>query len=365
MLLQCRFRQRVAKDILKRLRFEARDLGKLKQSNDALKAEIELLRTRAREGAKEQAMLAEQIELQRLTAEQKGQLEKFVKELESTKAMLESEQMRCRDLQELVRQKDAQLNEVTGKLNGSTARPPLPIFCSQGTSPRISFASPREYTSASDSRNPGSLSLGLSVDEEVLRELDEEKRARLHLEEEVARLRRISMDLTNQMDALRRVHGGAAHKVTAPLPAAASTILPITAAGGGSAAVYRRPDENPHRRRPQFSTTTAQPSKSLQAVDLSKKVGLANLIHVKEMGSGNEIDSLGQSTDSGLGGAKKPPDQQELPVGDEMNVLAQEQKKKRMLDTAAAAATWNKNLGNFKLKLQQVRKFVFTFLFAV
>ena len=27
-----------------------------------------------------------------------------------------------------------------------------------------------------------------------------------------------------------------------------------------------------------------------------------------------------------------------------------------MLDTAAAAATWNKNLGSFKLKLQQVRE---------
>jgi cell division protein FtsB len=42
-------RRRLAKTHLKSMRREAKDLGKLQQSNEALKEEIELLRARAKD----------------------------------------------------------------------------------------------------------------------------------------------------------------------------------------------------------------------------------------------------------------------------------------------------------------------------
>lgn len=42
-------RRRLAKKHLKSMRREAKDLGKLQQSNEALKEEIELLRARAKD----------------------------------------------------------------------------------------------------------------------------------------------------------------------------------------------------------------------------------------------------------------------------------------------------------------------------
>lgn len=47
--LQCRSRMQLAKRMLRKLRVEAKDLGKLQQSNDALKLEIEALKVRAAE----------------------------------------------------------------------------------------------------------------------------------------------------------------------------------------------------------------------------------------------------------------------------------------------------------------------------
>jgi len=271
-----------------------------------------------------------------VTSEQKGQMEKFVDELESTKAMLEAERARCHTLKKLVREKDSQLSEMVGMLNGATIAP---------SPPRLSTCA---------AGHSGSYTLGLTLDEDVLLELDDEKNARLHLEEEVTRLRRICMDLTTQMDALRRVHHVEAVKGTA------SAIVHLSL-DAGNASLSRRPDENPQRRRPQFSTTSVQPSKSRQNVDLSKKVGLANLIHVKEVGNGNEFKNGALVQDSAIDFFGAEP--QELLDGDGIDLLAQEQKKKKMLETAAAAATWNKNLGNFKLKLQHVRESSFIFPF--
>ena len=271
-----------------------------------------------------------------MTSEQKGQMEKFVDELESTKAMLEAERARCHTLKKLVREKDSQLSEMVGMLNGATIAP---------SPPRLSTCA---------AGHSGSYTLGLTLDEDVLLELDDEKNARLHLEEEVTRLRRICMDLTTQMDALRRVHHVEAVKGTA------SAIVHLSL-DAGNASLSRRPDENPQRRRPQFSTTSVQPSKSRQNVDLSKKVGLANLIHVKEVGNGNEFKNGALVQDSAIDFFGAEP--QELLDGDGIDLLAQEQKKKKMLETAAAAATWNKNLGNFKLKLQHVRESSFIFPF--
>ena len=406
--LQCRHRVRVSKTILKKLRVEAKDVGNLKQSNDALKAEIENLRARARQDAedkaREAALEAEHRAMERAAAEQKAKIDEFTDELERTKALLAAETAKCQDLETLLKTKDLQLLEFEDVLQeerlahtrslaalqlaskSSSSSTSTTSSISIGTSPRASFAqppSPRSSFTGATSSPPsprGSITLppvppddsspladaippkpslaGIGQGEavaatpsataaassprsqqsaadnvEMLRQLEEERESRRQLEEEVARLRRISMDLTTQMDTLRRGQISAAGGSTG----AASSV---------GASVVRKPDENPHRRRPQFSTTAtaqnppinAQPSKPLAAVDPSKKVGTANLIRV----AASTGDDSKEETVSG-----EETTARELAIRD--------QEKKTMLAAAEATSTWNKNLNNFKLKLQQVR----------
>ena len=89
--LQCALRRRTARAVLKQKKVEAKDVGKLKQSNDSLKAEIEMLRAKAAEDA---ARLQEQIrrDMEAMTLKQKDEEhEALLKELSETKAALAEE----------------------------------------------------------------------------------------------------------------------------------------------------------------------------------------------------------------------------------------------------------------------------------
>lgn len=387
--LQCRLRLSVARTALKQLRIQARDVGTLKQSNEALKAEIEMLRARARQDAedkaREAALTAEHEAMERALTEQDAKLAHSNDELEQTKSQLAAERARCLELEQILKDKDLrvleledilqeerlshtrslasqQLSQTLLKVSASTSTSPRTSF-TQGNppSPRSSLSLPPNPPSPNSDHVPAasaaqSTRVVVALGEELLTgnpssdtiqtmtaeasgrtrqledELKEEKESRRHLEEEVARLRRISMALTTQMDTLRR-----------------GQISSVGGAGAASvASVTRRPDENPHRRRPQFSTANtttinAQPSKSLPAVDPSKKVGMANLIHVSAPTDSKQDEEEKVESD---------PSAREAAV--------KEQEKKNMLASAEHVATWNKNLNSFKLKLQQVKFFLFS-----
>ena len=89
--LQCALRSKVARGVLKQRKAEAKDVGKLQQNNDSLKAEIEMLRAKAAEDA---ARLKEQLRLdmEAMSLKQKDdEHDALLKELSETKAALAEE----------------------------------------------------------------------------------------------------------------------------------------------------------------------------------------------------------------------------------------------------------------------------------
>ena len=98
-VMQCCLRRRRAKSVLKALRLAAKDVGKLKTSNEALKKEIEQLRLRAADETKKAQELA------RSEAEAKASLAateavaRLREELEASKAALEAERAINKSLQ--------------------------------------------------------------------------------------------------------------------------------------------------------------------------------------------------------------------------------------------------------------------------
>ena len=98
-VMQCCLRRRRARSVLKTLRLAAKDVGKLKTSNEALKKEIEELRHRAADETKRAQELA------RSEAEAKASLAatkmvaRLREELEASKAALEAERVISKSLQ--------------------------------------------------------------------------------------------------------------------------------------------------------------------------------------------------------------------------------------------------------------------------
>lgn len=91
--MQCGIRRSMAKSQLKQLRVAAKDVGRLQQSNEALKAEIEMLRAKAAEDAlKAQEKLRQEMEV-RAQNEKAQELQRLLDELASTKAALEKERL--------------------------------------------------------------------------------------------------------------------------------------------------------------------------------------------------------------------------------------------------------------------------------
>lgn len=194
---QCALRCRMARKVLKALRIAAKDLGKLQQNNDALKAEIELLRQHAAEetrriqeetAAKLKAEMEEANRLQKLKMEQKqvDELQKLRDELEQAKKDLAAEREKSAELQSLLHASLAQRNtDLIEGVRASIGRPTSPDT-SHGTRKTIqSTGRPKSVSRADDTGRPLS-PLSTSALEDALRN---EKEARVAAEKELAALR--------------------------------------------------------------------------------------------------------------------------------------------------------------------------------
>jgi len=232
---------------LKDLKAAAKDIGKLRQSNEALKAEIDKLRERAADEAKRlqlqlleeserkaaeakeaeivkmnanlslvQAHLDEQIarkdNVEKLLALAEAKAERFESALNSAETKIEileadllSAKVHISLLEGQVSQssessqKDAAGTVVTTLLKPDRFVPPDDI-----DSQRAIAVSPRDplrqaSLHAEDANNliPGDY-------QELLAVLAAERKAKSHFEREVGRLQSISLDLTSQIDSLRR-----------------------------------------------------------------------------------------------------------------------------------------------------------------
>ena len=393
--LQCRLRIRKARAVLKKLRLEAKDVGSLKQSNQNLKAEIEMLRSRARidaeEKAKEAATKAEQRAFEQASMQQKAQFELIVQELELTKAALVNEKMRRSDAEASLLLKDLDLAElhkilevekfahasILAMQSKSHSREMAKgSFSSNGSdsnssSPResIVLVSPRDNSFAVDNASfkvsprpaivaaapalasgesltafnlPGNECKSEEKDaaaspydfdnsgdyadgEEILAlksMLRDERVAKLLLEEEAARLRRISMDLTAQMDTLRR------NQIAVSSTGSASTV------GTG---VTRRPDENPRRRRYMVSAANSVTAKSKTDIDSTKKVAVG--LRLNEVSEG--LPEMDHET--------------RVFVTDSTECVNAEQEHAKVnMEVDAATLKFHKNLTSFRQKFQQV-----------
>ena len=194
--LQCAFRCGVAKGELKSLRVAAKDLGKLQQNNDALKAEIELLRQQAAEETRriqeetaarlkaemEAAAREQQIKVEQ---DQVDEMQRLRDELEKAKKDLEAEKAKSAELQELL---DASLqqrnNDLVEEARASIGGRPT----SPETGPRktvMSMGRPKSVSRADETSRPLS-PLSTSTLEDALRA---EKEARERAENELSRLR--------------------------------------------------------------------------------------------------------------------------------------------------------------------------------
>lgn len=160
--LQCFQRRYVAKKELRALRIAAKDVGRLKQSNEALKAEIEMLKAKAAEDSRKAAeKLATEI-----AAQKDNELLRLTQELEKTKKQLQEEIHQREQLEK-------ELQEANAKIN---VRP---------TSVKVTTYQ-QGHSVAANNEEVESLKL----------ELAKEKKERADLENEVERLRKLSERLS-------------------------------------------------------------------------------------------------------------------------------------------------------------------------
>lgn len=236
--LQCLHRKRSAKKMLIALRIQAKDVGRLQQSNENLKAEIDLLRSKA---AEESKRIREKIEHELIAqAEQAkaAELQGLLSELQNLKAALESEKLLRAEAEKKLAVTEELLDAYKSREQEFSVQglPPPPQELSVSTPVSSLPQSPTtkkkgDHGSPSRSRNnsisnntmppntttksppcsrPSSRANSISspnLTDELLalqEALDSERASKAVLEEEVSRLRHISMDLTAQIETLRR-----------------------------------------------------------------------------------------------------------------------------------------------------------------
>jgi myosin heavy subunit len=121
--LQCGLRCRIAKKLLKAYRIEAKDVGRLQQSNEALKAEIEALRARAAEEAQRiQAEMIAKLEAAALAAKEEDS-KRTQDELEKTRKELEEERVLRMDLQTQLKAALEAKNAAESQLRAQASSP--------------------------------------------------------------------------------------------------------------------------------------------------------------------------------------------------------------------------------------------------
>ena len=328
--LQCALRRRRAWAVLKALRAEAKDLGKLQQNNENLKAEIELLRAQAAEETRriqeevaaklkvemEEAAKAKQEEAIQQQAEE---VESLQEELDRTKRELQQEKEKNAELQGLL---DASLEQRNQELV-ETARKSIDMKSSPEEGARLavqSFGRPKSTSRADTTARPLSPRT-TSLLEEALKS---EKEAREKAELELARLKE---EIHNQPKA--------------------------------SAGPLRRPDENPprknappggppvrrmsHARRPSHP---ARPAENWVETwdDESDDEGEAYLQH---------RDNSSKASDSNEPVLRASFSEKPVPLPYQRSrndVMTPQQKQ---LQTRAAIDTFEKNLDTFRARMKE------------
>ena len=175
--VQSRFRVRCAKRLLVVKRKEAKSIGRLQESNDALKQEIQKLR----EVAVEEARKARETAILESSQGKDELIERLTGELDSVKCRLDDELKRRtaaeralgearEELRNVLEERSSAPVKLLSSTEASTTSP-RPLITDVGTNPRQSLVE-------SD-----------KGDNELLKELESERALRADLEEELARLR--------------------------------------------------------------------------------------------------------------------------------------------------------------------------------
>ena len=197
--VQCLFRKRNARKTFLKLKAEARDVGKLKKNNEDLKAEIEMLRARAADDSRK---LQEKIQLE---------FEENAKKLaERENVNMQTELSWLRDA--LATEKKLRVAAETALEDKVVALSSAEVMIQQLTITRDAVKAPASPVPppVKISQVPGlqtSQTVYVDYSEDLLANqlaLSNERKARKALEDEVSRLRHISMDLTTQLDNVRK-----------------------------------------------------------------------------------------------------------------------------------------------------------------
>lgn len=245
-ILQNRWRKCMAKALYRKMRLEAKDVGRLQQSNEALKNEIEKLKAKASEDARNLQLKLEREAQQHASVAKNHEIDSLKVEVKELNEKLLIEKHTSRDLETQLRETEKELARCKQELTEAYARidfleasgfrgTEAVSMVSKGisspldSSPRsrkkfvLDTASPlvepkdgnNDDSSLPDGLDPNrrisaSLNSSSAVHDfeaqyhKALKDLENEITAKEILEEEVSRLRHLSMDLKAQIDSSRR-----------------------------------------------------------------------------------------------------------------------------------------------------------------
>ena len=207
--LQNLYRCKVAKRTLVNLKKEAKDIGTLKQSNEALKAEIEALRAKAAEESKrlsEKLLADAETKAKEIEAMNKAIL---TDELAAIKEELNNERRLRKIAEEKLSSVESKLFATESELldmksiavNAATTAVHTTTVESQASISPVRRMSKDMRTSDSKTSVAVAVPTVSASNSDLEIALKNEILVRQKLEEEVARLRHISMDLTAQLDS--------------------------------------------------------------------------------------------------------------------------------------------------------------------
>lgn len=363
--LQCAWRCRVARKIIKALRIAAKDVGRLQQSNEALKAEIEALKARA---AEENRRIQAEMLIQMEAAAKKAEVDdhkRLLDELEAARKELAEEKKKNVELQGLL---DAAVEHKKHESLQSAA-PGRSSFDVSKMSPSQRPVSPttagsnKKVAAAQSTRARGASNAQLSDDgtpdarpssprttTQLEDALKRETAAREALEAEVNRLR-------GELQAEQQSRSTGNNSV--------------------SGEVKRRPDENPPRRGSGSSASAAQgaPARRGSHNRTGSARTMENWIETwddESDGSGEQYmadrDASRSSNATEIGSGSGAPTKLRASFSEKVvppmptynrsraDVLSPQQK---VIQTRAAIDTFEKNLETFKLRLKEgMRVFV-------
>lgn len=246
--LQNRLRKTRARAILRALRIQAKDVGRLKQSNEALKAEIEALKAKAE--ADNRRMQQElELQLQQQAEKQKArELQVLRDELEKALSLLEAERKLRMEVEAKLRKAESQRAALEAELVDSEGKLFRSDEALKAASKKIVALEANISKTRSLSASTATVSVAMAppkqqsdvpngdmtkLQEEVKREqqqnrilqeecrrsaiaLEKEASARKLLDDELKRLRQMSVEYKFQLDALRKGGSNNSTIVTAP-----------------------------------------------------------------------------------------------------------------------------------------------------